>query len=130
MNRYTIFCTVEQTKKALELGAPIDMFTEDFDPRDILPEGCEPIFINKREQTTHFQYWLVSPTAEQMIGWLEEKDIIVKIVKCDTRWFARPCSCKNADFNKDGYSSRKEATLTAIDSALNYLIQMKGGDND
>lgn len=26
MNRYTIYCTPEQTKKALELGAPIEVF--------------------------------------------------------------------------------------------------------
>lgn len=115
MEEFTIHCTEEQTKKAMELGAPIE---EDYRHwQDIMFE----------EKCVRTERQLVPPTAEQMIGWLEDKGITVKIVKCDIRWFARPCSCKNTDFNKDGYCSRKEATLAAIDSALDYLIQKKGG---
>lgn len=115
MNKYTIYCTKEQTLKALELGAPIKKAVyADF----ILYENIEYIV----DKENGFVYLI--PTAEQMIGWLEEKDITVKIVKCDTRWFARPCSCKNTDFNRDGYFSRKEAILAAIDSALDYLTYL------
>lgn len=39
MNRYTIPCTSEQTKKAFELGAPIHTAKQSW--------GCEIIEINK-----------------------------------------------------------------------------------
>lgn len=44
MEEYTIYCTEEQTKRALELGAPIKMFLDGMD----------------------------NPTAEQMIGFILE----------------------------------------------------------
>lgn len=49
MEQYTIYCSDEQTKKALELGAPLEYH-------------CP----NERESVYH------RPTAEQMLGWLEE----------------------------------------------------------
>lgn len=114
MDQFTIYCTQEQTKKALELGAPI----EDI-PMFLYGENAAPKYVHKNEWNR--ECFCYCPTAEQMIGWLEEKDITVKLVKGDIRWYARPCSCKNTDFNRDGYCSRKEATLAAIDSALDFL---------
>ena len=70
------------------------------------------------------------PTAEEMIGWLEEQENIdvIKINK-GYKW---SYSIYDKDFNpisapNECYDSRKEATLTAIDSALDYLAIKKGG---
>lgn len=103
MERYTIYCTEEQTKKALELGAPIEKI-------------CYALNEHWQDKT---------PTAEQMIGWLEEQGITVEMVKCETHWFARTYSDENTNFNKGRFFSRKEATLAAIDAALDYLSKLK-----
>ena len=79
MNRYTIYCTEEQTKKALELGAPLNCCYHNDDFQNTIKIGS--------------LHYVEIPTAEQMLGWLE-----------------------------DNYESRKEATLAAIDAALEYLI--------
>lgn len=67
MNRYTIYCTEEQAKKALELGAPIETIR--------LQTGENPpidsIYISQQ-----FEHYYI-PTAEQMLGWLEEQGIIL-----------------------------------------------------
>lgn len=106
MYDYTIYCTEEQTKKALELGAPIG----------VIPDG------------------LIIPTAEQMLGWLEEQYLYITIsYTCN---FAKDwqadihhalytdayCGVDLIDVN---FGSRKNATLAAISSALNYLINHK-----
>lgn len=62
MNKYTIYCTPEQTKKALELGAPIKECGYYFKKQI----GCNTI----SDTDLH-----IIPTAEQMIGWLEENGI-------------------------------------------------------
>lgn len=97
---YTILCTQEQTIKAIELGAPI-----------------EGIFI---------------PTAEQMIGWLEEKGLIFNIVKVTglfnkASWYGFKIISRRGytEYNVVQHHSRPEATLAAIDAALDYLIENK-----
>lgn len=115
MEKYTIYCTEEQTKKAFELGAPIK--TISYDPPVPSPTGwvickencCKP------------------PTAEQMIGWMEEKGIKEFSIygANDNKWryevwieYGRgPIRSRS-----EGYISRKEATLAAIDAALDYII--------
>lgn len=94
MSDYTLYCTEEQTKKALELGAPIEYYLK----------GIFKV-----------------PTAEQMAGWLEEQGITFEIVRCDNDWYARTYSDENTNFNKGRFSSRKEAMLSAIDVAIEYL---------
>lgn len=49
MKRYTVYCTKEQTEKALKLGAPIEM--------EYLDLICKS--------------FPIEPTAEEMLGWLE-----------------------------------------------------------
>lgn len=123
MNRYTIYCTKEQARIALGLGAPIEYELGYVNgiPYKIADEEGEPS--------------LIIPTAEEMIGWLEEQGVL-----CDV--------FPTGDFGNDGfgmrimkkakrlnrfesdvinYSSRKEATLAAIDAALDYLIKTKEG---
>lgn len=114
MDKYTIPCTPEQTKKALELGAPIDYSSDNFD------SDCT----DNIGRLSNGLYAII-PTAEQMIGWLEEQDSIIDIeLKTVTRgvWgyevYGRFIPFKTSD---SGYNSRKEATIAAIDAALDYL---------
>lgn len=108
MDKYKIPCTEEQTKKALELGAPINIFihTSSESKGNYKPIGE---FIDA-----------VIPTAEQMIGWLEEQDGIDEITVCKTGMWIWG---KNRTLIKGSpnYSSRQESSLAAIDAALEYL---------
>lgn len=101
---YTIYCTTEQTKKALELGAPIEEFN-----------------VSSIKGQKSYNY----PTAEQMIGWLEEQEDIDLISICkssfgDWDYFIFSKTAEIA-VHARVYDSRKEATLAAIDAALEYL---------
>lgn len=118
MDEYTIFCTEGQTKKALELGAPI---------RRILPTEAinDPSF----EMSEHFSdrpipYFVKIPTTEQMIGWLEEPGITeIFITRRNIYYWNYLIICKKkVAFRYNSYPNRKEATLAAIDAALEYLI--------
>lgn len=114
MVRFTIYCTEEQTKKALEFGAPIEVIVKN----------------HKGNVTTDSMILNGDlcriPTSEQMIGWLEIRKIFIYIIPC----YGISCSWYIASkgYNKYGYTSnvmvcktRKEATLEAIDAALEYL---------
>lgn len=131
MNKYTIYCTSQQTKKALKLGAPISTVksrrTKDTVISDDVIEYDDATFT-----------YIDCPTAEQMIGWLEEQGIHIKI-DCEgslnyvvqLQFIHSP---KDLDvINKSykgiighrGFPSRKEATLAAINTALEYLTNSK-----
>lgn len=107
MNKYTIYCTAEQTKKAFELGAPLFRYTS-------IPNFAEVIEISTSE------YYEI-PTAEQMIGWLRSQG--VKFLLSDEPdsegcyWFignGEECiACGKENENKE---------LAAIDAALECLI--------
>lgn len=76
MNRYTIYCTPtpSQTKKALDLGAPINkthanpsmLFVDRYPKR---------FWVSTDDSKIDAGYVLAIPTAEQMISWLEEQGI-------------------------------------------------------
>lgn len=106
MNQYTIYCTAEQTKKALEFGAPIEV-TKQLGP-----------LVNRKYLSDLETYTaIIIPTAEQMIGWLDGQGINIAICICaDGTYY---------NFYHKGlmkyYKTRKEATLAAIDVALDYL---------
>lgn len=95
MNQYTIPCTIEQTKKALELGAPIIT--------------CE----NKRKGTIDF----VIPTAEQMIGWLRTKGFRFAFDDDTNYWNV----CVGNKPITVGYGQTENKELAAIDATLEYL---------
>lgn len=131
MNRYTIYCTESQTKKALGLGAPIMTFgygdlgnAED----EILKMNRQAVLSRKDDNSI-----IVGqiPTAEQMIGWLEDGKI--RKVRLDSlsyedheEWFYSIFDVENSNITfKRNYPSRKEATLAAIDAALEYLVNNK-----
>lgn len=112
MDKFTIYCTAEQTRKAFELGAPIQYASIN----DVRLERY--IYVGEE--------YYVFPTAEQMIGWLEDQDIYFEI---DHYTYTKRYHCTITDFT--GYTSktftgtRKEATLAAIYAALEYLESTK-----
>ena len=104
MERYTIYCTAEQTKKAIELGAPIEIRKKHL---------CNVGLIEK-------------VTAEQMISWLEEQEGIKDIAIAQPFHWVFIISddiCYHS--TGEGFETRKEATLAAIDAALDYLSKNK-----
>ena len=115
MNKYTIYCTPEQTKKAFELGAPIQ-FASINDIR-----FGRYIEVESNNETYEI------PTTEQMIGWLEEQGIIYDLESCwgsyvnITVWDS-PNRELVIEINE---LNCKEATLAAIDAALEYLENLK-----
>lgn len=117
MNEFSIYCTREQTKKALELGAPI--YTSPYFEQ--LKYEMRIFFVKDG-----LCYWY--PTAEQMISWLEENNIETIIVcKKDGGDYGYTVyhTSHRSPLQHFGFSSRKEATLAAIDAALEYLTQNK-----
>lgn len=110
MDNYTIYCTEEQTKKALELGAPID--TEAF------ANDSRPHTTASNPKRHDFIVNCVIPTAEQMLGWLEKQGLDFYIT-------TRGCSVVSySDYGcifEEHDVDRKTSTLKAINAALDYL---------
>lgn len=103
---YTIYCTEEQTNKALELGATL----KPYNAKGYVESGCAEI-----------------PTAEQMIGFLEEtlKEVSVRQSIIGSWFYELYINPYELIEKNCGYISRREATLAAIDAALDYLINNK-----
>lgn len=118
MEQFTINCTPEQTKKAYELGAPINFEMEvSYDYETMEPNGYEDIKMGEDGEPI-----LIPPTAEQMIGWLEEQESIKDIVIAKPfKWIFIVCNEIGYHSTGEGYETRKEATLAAIDAELDYL---------
>lgn len=113
MEQYTIYCTEEQAKNALELSAPIFHMSNNM---TINGEGW-------------FQYNGLSyscPTAEQMLGWLIDKGFRFKIaVYADnTYWqyYTEPSCRFGCEIKYGSYLCYKDAVLSLIDEALDYLL--------
>lgn len=115
MIRYEIFCTEEQTKKAMELGAPIRNGVGMVD------------LINKKYYFDGKGNFVIIPTIEQMLGWLEEQGLCID---SEGSWSGRITMWvwdnteKELVYTSYG-NSRQETYLVAIDAALNYLIKNK-----
>lgn len=114
MDNYTILCTEAQTKKSLELGAPIDEFCG-FRPAAYIDGILYDI-----------------PTAEQMMGWLRNEGIHLSILYSRFRDLYNVQCFEFDDVyirDDDGaikyFISYKQATLAAIDVALEYLTNNK-----
>lgn len=125
MNGYSIYCTPEQTKKAFELGVPINTIGCTRGEIPLLDDYVELVVMDDNTS-------IISeiPTAEQMIGWLKEQEITIHIFPFAEDktfvWIIR-FSCEGIKRNmcSDIYNSRKEATLAAIDAVLKYLTNNK-----
>lgn len=114
MSDYSIYCTEEQTKKALELGAPINL------------RWLYESIPFRKEINIEYGHYAEIPTAEEMVGWLEDQGINeLHLVHVKDGWMT--CIFLKNDIIPDEftYKSRKEAILAAIDAALGYLIKNK-----
>lgn len=113
LSDYTIYCTKAQARKARELGASIEVKTIEEAPKDWQGKA---FFTG---MATCAKY----PTAEQMIGWLEEQESIKSIVvdKTDCWQYVIWGSNGNVIWCDTNFKSRLEATLAVIDTALEYL---------
>lgn len=113
---YSVYCTPEQTNRALKLGAPL--------------ETCDWRITNTNKyiELDNEKGWHIQiPTAEQIAGWLLEyvNDIIVCRGLAST-WFYSVYLKNTTDCrSRFNYPTRKAATLAAIDTALDYLEQQK-----
>lgn len=115
MKRYTIYCNEEQTRKALELGAPIEYAK--------VIDTIKGNSIRIPEESGEF--YLI-PTAEQMIGWLGiEKGLYVEpYFNGESAFSFTPIISTMEDgevITCESKESFEEATLAAIDAALDYL---------
>lgn len=116
MHQYTIYCSEQQTKRALELGAPIE------------PTGIYQV--NAWLEINGATY--IIPTVEQMITWLEERNIkcfiIPDIYEDDSYNIQindKLVTTGHSQYSYPCYDTRKEATLAVIDAALEYLTNQK-----
>lgn len=109
MDQFIIRCTEEQTKKARLLGAPLNLgyHSDDF---------AYAVKIASK-------HYAEIPTAETMIGWLEEQDDIKSIVvdKTDCWQYVIWGSDGSPIWCDTNFKSRREATLAAIDKVLEHL---------
>lgn len=105
MEKYTIYCTEEQIKKALELGVPIQVVNS------ILSNSIKTVLVSNG--------FAIIPTAEQMIGFLRSKGMKFYFNDITTLWQI----VYNTKIIGQGCSDNKE--LATIDSALEYLSKNK-----
>lgn len=119
MNKYTIYCTESQTKKAIELGAQILRIGQVTNTCTNYCKLFNTIVID--------DIWYHIPTAEEMMGWLEDiHNISMNVYKVFNEYDY------NINYNENlktiqvsGFPSRKSATLSAINEALKYLTNKK-----
>lgn len=113
MDRYEIRCTKEQTLKAIKLDASIIITPAEF-----------------YEELPHFNMVIDGekasvrlPTAEQMVGFLEEtfKEVSVRQSVIGSWFYELYINPYELIEKNCGYLSRREATIAAIDAALEYL---------
>lgn len=124
MHKYSCFCTKDQIKKALELGAPINYASIG----NLYLPHKEIEFISESGEIKYGIYAI--PTTEEMINWLEEQDDIEEITILRNRAFHSWAYLITNKHNKlvssnNIYYSRGKANLAAIDAALEYLINKK-----
>lgn len=120
MKEYKIYCTDEQTQKAYNLDAPLEIASD---------VNKHTVLCRKRQYHTYAE--IVIPTGEEMIGWLENHKNItaIEITHFGSHWFAHvTTTTPGCSLCMDCFQTRKEATLVAIDMALNYLIKQKEKD--
>lgn len=122
MNRYAIYCTKEQTKKAIELGAQPEII----DSQERVEKDHERIRDNYGIHSYEYRnatYYLVEvryknspnivvvnqvayklPTAEEMIGWLEDKGVYIDITNCYD--VIQNYTISSVVFNPKGYTEK------------------------
>lgn len=128
MEKYTIYCTKEQTKKAFELGAPLAMggSRKIFNAMGVKDKSFEEAYDFEGVVIINDNVYL-SPTSEQMINWLDEKEIYIEIVLSPYDWYWS--FLINKDYTEKTFYTRSEAIIAAIDAALDYLIESRSTRN-
>lgn len=122
MEQFEIRCTPQQTQKALQLGAPI-IKVDTFDKRLIYGSNmCYPL---TEADYPYAIYPYAIPTAEEMIGWLEEQNNIIITIEIGTDCWHSRVSNPEIYIKRINKPTRKKATLAAIDAALDYLSNKK-----
>lgn len=109
------------------MGAPIQLWSEYYKTQEHDFKLDTPI---PCKHFTEGYHAASCPTAEQMLGWLEEqKDIEEIFVQKNRAFHSWACLViSNEDkiiFSNNIYRSRKESTIAAIDAALEYLKSTK-----
>lgn len=120
LSDYTIRCTPEQVCKAINLGAMLDIC----DWRHVDTPSCMTM-TNNGELIGHFML----PTAEQMIGWLEEQGVRISIYGHSSYSYISQLFDNSVEKYFKVFYSRPEATLATIDAALDYLLTKKQKNN-
>lgn len=124
INDYTIYCTRNQTKKAFKLGAELMTFgyPDLGSKEEAVLKLNRQVVLSRKDDNSIIVGQI--PTAEEMIGWLEDFDCIKEITICKTGMWIWG---KNHTLIDSGssYSSRRESSHAAIDAALDYLIHYK-----
>lgn len=120
MEEYEIRCTQEQTRKALELGVPIEYI----DANTIFgkPKPKHSFYVEVPYK--YYRYYLL-PTAQQMIGFLRSKGFRFKIDELSDTIVAYRVTF-GCWFENGQSSNPKGATLAVIDAALEYLSKFNG----
>lgn len=127
MKKYEIYCSEEQSEKAYKLGAPLN--------KAYRQDGTRKLWYTLPYNDPNWQncdaYYI--PTAAQMIGWLEskkglkyfcvEKDYDLESEKYSDTYSWRVVFNDTSFFSEDCYETRQEATIAAIDAALEYLTE-------
>lgn len=113
INNYTIPCTPEQTRKARELGAPLNSCYHNDDFQNTIKIGS--------------LHYVEIPTAEQMMGWLRTKGFGFGITEYIDHVFWRVANDQDKKWYRsdDTLKDPKDAVLAAIDATLEYLIEKK-----
>lgn len=118
MEQYKIKCEEEQAYKALKLGAHLRIFSNRGQISD-----------ETAKKWDMFNVGIVTyrlPSAEEMIGWIESNTHITQILidGMEGTWGYRIYKVTTSDaLEANCYKTRKEATIAAIDAALDYLLK-------
>lgn len=120
MNKYTIPCSEEQTKKAFKLGAPIKRRSDNYD----LSNRYFRLKLHLGKYGGTRYYYVEIPTTEQMLGWLRSQGFRFKIEELSDTIVAYRATF--GYWYKCGQSSNpKGATHAVIDDALGFLSKIK-----
>lgn len=130
MNKYRITCTQEQVRKAYSLGAPLMTFGYG----DLGDTKDEILRMNGQVEVGHTENGGIlvaqTPTAEQMVGWLEDKMGVKDFCVCNYFDLDEGHSTEGFEWSFDNgryfqsqkeFPTRQEATLDAIDNILDRL---------
>lgn len=122
MQDYELRCTAEQTRRAYELGAPLE-------------EQCignNNVDLDSISVSNGYggSIYLIIPTTQQMMGWLREQGVNAYAAFEGVNMYLPICFVGDSVYQEDIaqyliYKKPEQAELAAIDAALDYLE--KGG---